>query len=360
MASERDSFLPPRWMLAVAGVALLIWLAVRLKEIVVLLVIGFFIAYVLDPILRQFERWKLSRTVGFFLVCFILVIGIGGGIAIVGPTIAEEFHKLSANLSTYLNTSRQRVIPALREIQGVLPTAMQGWIDFDDINGSISSLLAGVSGETLNNLGKTVLGSLLHGYSQALALLNIALLPFIVFYLAVDLPKLYLFVLNIFPLTKRTGCLEVFREIDSYVSAYVRGQIVVCCILFILYAIGLGTLRVDLWLLLAAIAGFGNMIPYVGTAVGIFLSSVMALVTFGSFTYVGWVWGVFALVQFLEGVVITPRIMGGSIGLSPLVVILSLFAGGQLFGLLGVFLAIPTAATLRVLIRNSYQWAVES
>jgi predicted PurR-regulated permease PerM len=360
MTHNRESFMPPRWILAIAGLTLLGWLAVRLKEIVVLLVIGFFIAYVVDPVLRMFERYKVPRTIGFFIVCGALVVVFGGGIILVGPTIVEEFHKLTSNLSGYLNTSRQRVLPALRDLQGLLPVSIRGLIDLDDINGSIGTLLSGVTGETLKNLGKTVLGSLLHGYSQALAMLNIVLLPFIVFYLAVDLPKLYQFVINLFPLTKRSGWIGAFQEIDGYISAYVRGQIVVCCILFVLYAIGLGALGVDLWLLLAAIAGFGNMVPYVGTALGIFFSSVMALVTFGSFTYVAWVWGIFALVQFMEGVLITPRIMGGSIGLSPLVVILSLFAGGQLFGLLGVFLAIPTAAALRVLIRHSYHWAVDS
>ena len=114
---------------------------------------------------------------------------------------------------------------------------------------------------------------------------------------------------------------------------------------------------VDLWLLLAAISGFGNIIPYLGFIIGILLSSLMALVTFGDFTHVLWVWGVYAIVQALEGTVITPRVLGESLGLSPLVIILALFAGGQLFGLLGIFLAVPTAAALRVVVRHSYMWA---
>jgi predicted PurR-regulated permease PerM len=122
----------------------------------------------------------------------------------------------------------------------------------------------------------------------------------------------------------------------------------------------LGLVGVDLWLLLAAIAGFGNMVPYVGTVSGILLSSVMALVTFGDFSHVFSVLGVFAAVQLIDGTIITPRIMGESVGLSPLVIILALFAGGQLFGLLGIFLAIPAAATLRVLVRHSYNWARNS
>jgi predicted PurR-regulated permease PerM len=84
----------------------------------------------------------------------------------------------------------------------------------------------------------------------------------------------------------------------------------------------------------------------------------MALVTFGDLVHLLWVWAVYAIVQALEGTFITPRIMGESVGLSPLVIILALFAGGQLFGLLGIFLAVPAAATLRVLARSSYQWVI--
>jgi predicted PurR-regulated permease PerM len=85
----------------------------------------------------------------------------------------------------------------------------------------------------------------------------------------------------------------------------------------------------------------------------------MALVTFGDTVHVLYVWGVFAVVQALEGTVITPRILGDSVGLSPLVIILALFAGGQLFGLLGIFLAVPAAAALRVVARHAYQWVLD-
>ena len=178
------------------------------------------------------------------------------------------------------------------------------------------------------------------------------------FYLAVDLPKLHESVSALVPVTRRKRFQEVFREIDRYVSAFVRGQILVCSVLFVLYAVGLGLVGVDLWLLLAAISGFGNIVPYVGFLTGIVLSSLMALVTFGDFTHVAWVWCVYAVVQALEGMVISPRILGGSVGLSPLVIILALFAGGQLFGLLGIFLAVPAAAALRVIARSSYDWLV--
>jgi predicted PurR-regulated permease PerM len=219
-------------------------------------------------------------------------------------------------------------------------------------------MLSEVNGEAVKKVFSTIGATLLQGYNKALALVNIALLPFIVYYLAMDLPKIHASVVGLVPLTRRSKFVSVFREIDTYVSAFVRGQAIVCTILFVLYALGLGLVGVDLWLLLAAISGFGNIIPYVGFLSGIILSSLMALVTFGDLTHLLWVWGVYAVVQALEGTFITPRIMGESVGLSPLIIILALFAGGQLFGLLGIFLAVPAAATLRVLARSSYQWVI--
>jgi predicted PurR-regulated permease PerM len=115
---------------------------------------------------------------------------------------------------------------------------------------------------------------------------------------------------------------------------------------------------VELWFLLALIAGFGNLIPYLGFLTGIVLSSIMALVTFGDTEHLVQVLILFGIVQALEGTLITPRIVGNKVGLSPLAVILAIFAGGKLFGLLGVFLAVPVAAALRVIWRYLHRWLI--
>jgi predicted PurR-regulated permease PerM len=359
MTKFKESFLPPRWFLTIAVVVGAVWLIAQLKELVVLLVIGYFIAYAIDPMVTWLQSKGCSRSLGFLVVVagVLALLTLAGATAI--PTIVDEFARLRDNLNVYLDTSKEKLGPFLERVNGYLPEAIQDKVDLHDLKGSLTSIASSISGDTLKKIGATVGQTLMRGYSQALTLLNILLLPFIVFYIAVDLPDIHGFFRNLFPMIRRAKVDLICREIDQYVSSFVRGQAIVCVVLFVLYALGLGLVGVDLWLLLAAIAGFGNMVPYVGTALGIFLSSIMAVVTFGDISHVGWVLAVFAVVQFLEGMVITPRIMGESIGLSPLVIILSLFAGGQLFGLLGVFLAIPAAATLRVLARHSFQWARE-
>jgi predicted PurR-regulated permease PerM len=128
-------------------------------------------------------------------------------------------------------------------------------------------------------------------------------------------------------------------EINGYVSAFVRGQITIGVILTALYAVGLGAfVGVELWFLIAVIAGMGSLIPYFGLITGVLLGSIMALVTFGDLQHLIYTWLVFIVVQFVTDTFITPKVVGAGVGLSPLVVILALLAGGQLFGLLGLFL----------------------
>ena len=356
--SANESFLPPLWILTAAFLAGVVWVTVQLRELVVLLVVGYFLAYAIDPILERLQRRGIGRAWGFWVVALVLA----GLLALLGltaiPTLVDEFAKLSDNLNHYLEVGRSKVGPLLEQFREKLPEPLRGSESADDLLGKRPAALSSVSGDTLKGVGNAVLGTLLSGYNRVLTLVNIALLPFIVYYLAVDLPRIHQFFIELVPLTRRSKVEGVFGEIDGYVSAFVRGQVIVCSILFVLYAIGLGFVGVDLWLLLAFIAGFGNLIPYVGFASGILLSSLMALVTFGDFQHVLWVWAVFGTVQALEGTFITPRVMGESVGLPPLVVILALFAGGQLFGLLGIFLAIPAAAVVRVLARHSYQWVI--
>lgn len=164
----------------------------------------------------------------------------------------------------------------------------------------------------------------------------------------------------LFPRRHRESVANVFKEINVHISAFVRGQLIVACILALLYSIGLALVDLKFWLLLGIISGLGNIIPYVGFAVGITLSSIIALVQYGSVGGVMVVWIVYIVVQALEGMVISPRIIGQNVGISPLAIILGLMAGGQLFGFLGILLAIPVLAGLKVVFINVHRQIIEN
>ena len=356
---KRSSFIPPAWIITLSFIVGMLWLVLRLRELVMLLVLGYFIAYAVDPIIERLEKRGLSRVISFW----ILLVVFASAMALLGitavPTLIEEFEKLSVNLNQYLDVGRGSLLPFLEGLREHLPEPFRSSESIDDMIASIPGALSSVSGDTLKGFGRAVLSTITRGYNQVLTLINLLLLPFIVYYVAIDLPRIHGFFLGLFPILKRGTVKRICGEIDGYVSSFVRGQVLVCSILFVLYSLGLGFVGIDLWLLVAFITGFGNLIPYVGTISGILLSSLMALVTFGDFQHVLWVWLVFAVVQGLEGAIITPLIIGETVGLSPLVIMLALYSGGQLFGLLGLFLAIPIAAVVKVLARNGLQWALD-
>lgn len=349
--NTKQSLMPPAWIITIAAVLFAFWLIAQLREIVVLLVVGYSIAYVLDPLLDRFERNNVSRGTGILLILIVLILALVLLLFTAIPTLIEEYALLSSNLPEYLGVVRDRFEGLLEWLKSVLPHAVALKVDKISFTDVIPSLDSG----TINGILKGILSTLLQGYSLTMTIFNIALLPFIVYYIAVDFSNIYNGFLSMFPRDRRHNIEALLSEINSIVSAFVRGQALVALILFVLYLAGLSIVGVKLFLLLAVVAGFGNLIPYVGTISGLTLSTIMALVTFGDFHHVLYVWIVFGVVQIIEGFVVTPWVVGSKTGFSPLIIILALFAGGTMFGLLGVFLAIPIAAVLKVLLGHLHR-----
>lgn len=356
MNLANDRFLPPAWVMVLLGACGVVWLLSELREMLVLMIISYALAYVIDPLVTRLEKEGVSRSVGVIgiLTVFALLVVVLFFTAV--PTIGSEITTLSNNLPTYMETLRTRWQPQLAAVADYLPADLRTVVMGESIEPALNYLNGGV----LQKIAAALGAALLQGYSLTLTALNLVLLPFLVYYLSVDFHTLHRSALELFPILQRRQVADIVEEMDRYVSAFVRGQIMVCAILFVLYAIGLKIIGVQLWFLLSIIAGFGNMIPYIGTLMGIVLSSLMALLTFGELGPVVKVLIVFGVVQFAEGMFITPRVMGKNVGMSPLTVILAIFIGGKLFGLLGIFLAIPGAAVLKVLARHLHSKVIHA
>lgn len=350
--SDRQSLLPPLWVLTLLSAGLAFWLAFRLKEILVLVVVGYCISYAIEPAVSWLNKKGISRkwAVGMVALTAVILLLILALIAL--PPLVREATELAENFPNYVETVKEKLKPLLGTIIEDESSPLY------EVAHSPLNALQGIGKDILPKVTAGASSVLLKGYSVTLTIVNLALLPFIVFYLSSDFPAIGRGFVQLFPPDKREKVKAILREIDGYTSAFVRGQIVVCSVLFVLFATGLGLLGLELWFVVAFVAGFGNLIPYVGSLIGIILASIMAIVTFGDFSHVLMVWGIFAAVQFVEGSVITPKIIGNSVGLSPLAVILAIVAGGSLFGLLGIFLAVPGAAVIKVLARHTYSWVL--
>jgi predicted PurR-regulated permease PerM len=352
-----QELLPPLWILSLLATFLLFWLAVQLKEILVLMVLGYSLAFVMEPAVTFFEnkgvgKIKLGRSSAFFLIITLFTLAMVVLVLTAIPTISKEYDRLSTELPVYVEQAKTRLMPLIQQVEGFLPEKFRPKAVLE----SPSTLFQYISGDSIKKFFSAIFYTFLGGYSLTLTILNLLLLPFIVYYLSIDFPIVHRNALLLFPKEQRLPVLKIAKQINRDVSAFVSAQLLVGAILFILYFAGLWGIGLELALLLAVISGFGNIIPYVGSIIGITLSSVMALVTFGDWSHLIQVWALYGVVQFLEGSFITPRIMGQNVGLSPLVVLLALVVGGQLLGLLGLLLAIPLTAVIKVLLKEILLW----
>ncbi|TLD40332.1 MAG: putative permease often clustered with de novo purine synthesis [Candidatus Jettenia ecosi] len=180
--------------------------------------------------------------------------------------------------------------------------------------------------------------------------INFIIFSVVAIYLLKDFNIFVQKVKNIFPLPIRDKAMALLSKVNHNLRFYLRGQTITCLVLSFIYSIGLTITGIDLAFLVGFIGGFGNLIPYVGTAIGIFLASIIALFEFGDFKHLLYIIITFGVGQSLEATVITPRIMGKELSLHPAMVILAILIFGQLWGFLGLLLAVPIVATLKVFI----------
>ncbi|MHC4268632.1 MAG: AI-2E family transporter [Planctomycetota bacterium] len=151
------------------------------------------------------------------------------------------------------------------------------------------------------------------------------------------------------PSTKKDKIVDIMSRIDENLKAFFRGQVMVCSILSVIYGIGLTVIGIPMSFLLAIVGGFGNMIPYVGIGLGLIPAIILAFIQYQDITHILLVGLVFGIGQFFEGTLITPKIVGTKLGLNPVAIILAILICGQLFGFLGLLLAVPIASVVKVL-----------
>ena len=329
--------------------ALLIWLAASVREVTFLLLLSYLIALLVDPIVDRLERNKIRREFGIIIVGILLILICLLLLILIIPAIAEQYSALAEQLPIYITALLVR-LNALAERLGLEQFDLQGG-GAEQIRTWVSTF--GV--EQLKVFVRTFSNTVLQGYSVALMAFNLMLVPIFVFYISADLGRIHSFMRRLLSPQNASRVGEVAEEILDHVYAFFRGQITVAMIMATLYAIGLSLVGLPSGLAVGVIAGLLSIVPYLGTIVGITLATLITLVTHPGWSSLIPVWLVFGAVQLIEGTVLTPRIIGGRIGIHPLGVMLALIIAGQLFGIIGIVIAIPSAAALRVLFRHLHE-----
>ncbi len=327
-------------LLCVATLLLLYFFA----NIFLPLVIALILTYLLNPLVIFLVKRGLNRTLAIILVLagvvlFAWVFGL-----FFFTSLKSEFGTVEVNLPEYAS-----------RLYGIIPQQIKIYLDIETPAKAYSQLSA-----ALQELRGGALDLVREGFSFAskafsstltfvLTLLGYVITPVYLFYFLADLPKIREQLMGLVPGQYRPQTRATAGEINEVLSAFVRGQLTVCAILAVLYSAGLYLIGIDLAILIGTLAGAAFIIPYVGTILGIILSMTMALLKFHDLLHPLLCLGWFVLVQALEGAVITPRMVGNKVGLHPVITILALLIGGQLFGILGMLLAVPFTAVVKVL-----------
>jgi predicted PurR-regulated permease PerM len=325
------------------GFALLIAVLWLLHGILLPFVAGFAVAYLLDPLADKLARAGLGRTAAaiIILLIFLLVIIVAGAVLV--PLLVSQFEGFMQNLPSYVT-----------RIQELIAGPGLGWLR-QLIGDRLPNVQTSVGG--LVSQGAAWIGDFLGGlWAGGAALLSVVGLlvvtPVVAFYMLVDWDRMVATVDSWLPLNHRDSIRTIARDISRAIAGFVRGQATVCLLLGLFYAIGLTLAGLNFGLLIGLGAGFLTFIPYVGSMTGLLLAGGVAIVQFWpDYPMILLVLGIFAVGQFIEGNVLSPNLVGRSVGLHPVWLMFALFAFGSLFGFVGLLLAVPLAAAVGVLAR---------
>ena len=331
-------------MLGVAATGYLVYAA---RSVLTPLFLAFSIAYVLDPVIDRFEAWKIPRPAGIAIVLLGLFGSLATFTALVLPVVASDVATVASELPSKITALITSAEPWLSAHGIKVPHTTTEWMERlgANANSVASSMLAPAGG-----ILSAVVAS---GFSVVGSVVAALVVPVLSIYLLNDFDRITAAVRGHLPRRYRRVITEYAREIDAALSHFLRGQLTVMAIIAVLYGTAYSILGVRLALPIGIISGTLSFIPYLGSAFA--LSSGLLMSLLGGF-HPGQLVGVviaYAIVQTLEGFVIAPRVMGKSVGLPDMWVLIALFVGGEIFGFLGVLLAVPTAAVIKIFLARA-------
>jgi predicted PurR-regulated permease PerM len=323
------------WGLAALIFLLLIWF---LGDVLLPFIVGGAIAYFLDPVADRLERAGLSRVAATTVISLVALLAVILLVLAVIPSLVSQ-------LTSLINSAPDMA----RRLQAFL---MQRFPDLADETSVMRQALQDI-GLAIQQRGGQLAGGLV---SSAIGLVSIVVfivvVPVVAFYLLLDWDRMVARIDAMLPRDHAPTVRRLAGEIDAVLAGFVRGQLSVCLLLGTYYMIGLMVAGLQYGLIVGAIAGAITFIPYVGSLVGGMLAIGLALFQFwGDWTSIAIVAAIFASGQFIEGNILTPKLVGKSVGLHPVWLLLALSAFGSVFGFVGMLIAVPVAAMIGVLTR---------
>lgn len=345
--SDIALFLKRLQWLAVAGAVL--WLVSLLAPILTPFAMAALLGWLGDPLVDRLEKQGRSRALGVSLVFLLMTLILVLALLILVPMIERQVVTL---IESWPRAQAWIMGTAIPWVEARTGYEVSQWLDPQRLIEWFKShwqQAGGVAATFMAYVSRS-------GLTFVLWVVNIVLVPILAFYFMRDWDVLVERIASMIPRDHIATVTRLARESDEVLGAFIRGQFLVMLAQGVFYAIGMSAVGLKLGLLIGMIAGLISFVPYLGATIGLLLAIIAALVQSGmDWTLLLMVGAVFAAGQLLESYVLTPRIVGDKIGLHPVAVIFSVMAGGQLFGFLGMLLALPGAAVVNVLLRYAHE-----
>lgn len=339
------------WWLALA--LLMGALIALLGPVLTPFVVSALLAWLGNPLVDGLQKRGWSRTVSVGLVFLLMTLVLILAVLVAVPLLERQASYLFQNLPVFGQWLKESALPWMEERTGL---ELAGYFD----PGTLIELLKS-HWQQAGGIAATVLGGISKSGLTLLAwAANLMLIPVVTFFFMRDWPVLVEKVRSLIPRPLEPTVTRLTRESDSVLSAFLRGQVSVMLALGVTYWIGLWAIGIELSFLIGMGAGLVSFVPYLGAIVGVGAGLIAAIVQHGDMTHILLVLLVFGVGQTLESFVYTPYLVGDRIGLHPVAVIFAIMAGGQLFGFIGILLALPVAAVAMVLLRFLHQRYTES
>lgn len=333
-----------QWALLFLAIGALIWV---LTPVLTPFAASLLLAWLGDPVVDRLQKRGMSRNGAVALVFTSMVLVVVVLVLILVPVIQEQVVVLVSSVPTYLDWLAKTGLPWLQAKTGMDVVA---WLDQDALIEMLKRNWKGASGIATQVLGVVTQS----GFTVLGWFANVVLIPFLTFFFLRDWDLLVQRVAGLVPRDRAEVVARLAKESDAVLGSFLRGQFLVMLAMGVFYAVGLWGVGLEVGVLIGVLAGLLTFIPYIGPTTVLVGGVIAALVQFGDWQHLVGVLAVWGLGQVLESYVLTPKLVGDRVGLSPVTVVFAVMTGGTLFGFLGMLLALPVASVANVLIRHAH------
>jgi len=325
------------------GAALALSLLYLLSPILTPFIIGAFLAYLFDPLVRKLKQHHVPHYVSISIVFFFFFLILLALLLLLIPLVESQVQHFAEIIPNTIDWLQNTILPWLKDNLG---------IDSEAINvASIKKLLADNVTKAGGAATIAVQAVVTSGFKIIEWIIKLILIPVVAFYLMCDWDRFLRGIQNLIPRNTEPTFTRLMKECNSVLGAFLRGQLIVMISLGVIYAAGLTLIGLQVGIIIGVIAGLLSIVPYLGTITGVLIAMVAAYLQMGTLKAVALVLLVFAVGHLIDHLFLTPKLVGGRIGLHPVAVIFAILAGGCLFGFVGVLLALPVASVIMVWLR---------